>query len=141
MGHSSRRRSSVLFLLVGLVASGARSAHARQAVPTQEPIANSDVFLPLLADPKQTRFTAAYLYDRTRLLGSPLVDVGLGQTFGLLRLRHLQLSLAAGAFSQFTLATRSADLVNTDFLLGLPLTFRHGAVSTRLRVYHQSSHL
>src|SRR3989441_12003782 len=33
------------------------------------------------------------------------------------------------------------DLINTDYLVGLPLTYRHGSWATRLRLYHQSSHL
>src|SRR2546427_11837849 len=33
------------------------------------------------------------------------------------------------------------DLINTDYLVGLPLTYRHGSWATRFRLYHQSSHL
>ncbi|MCC7386189.1 MAG: DUF1207 domain-containing protein [Deltaproteobacteria bacterium] len=49
--------------------------------------------------------------------------------------------LEAGIASQFDLTSESNDLVNTDYLVGLPVTFRTGAWSGRLRLYHQSSHL
>jgi hypothetical protein len=35
----------------------------------------------------------------------------------------------------------SFDLVNADYLVGLPLTVRYEDFSTQLRVFHQSSHL
>lgn len=33
------------------------------------------------------------------------------------------------------------DLINTDYQVGLPVTYRRGAFATRFRLYHQSSHL
>ena len=44
-------------------------------------------------------------------------------------------------FSQFNLDAPSFDLINADYLVGLPLTFRTAGFTARLRVYHQSSHL
>src|SRR3989475_6486886 len=35
----------------------------------------------------------------------------------------------------------TTDLLNTDYLVGLPLTYQHGSLTTRLRLFHQSSHL
>ncbi len=51
------------------------------------------------------------------------------------------MSVAAGVFSQFDMETRSNDLINTDFVVGFPFTYRRGAVSLRASIYHQSSHL
>lgn len=53
----------------------------------------------------------------------------------------VQLSLSATVFAQFDLGATSYDLLNSDFVIGLPITIRHGAFSMRLRPYHQSSHL
>jgi hypothetical protein len=50
-------------------------------------------------------------------------------------------SVAAGVFSQFNMQTPSNDLINTDFIIGFPLTWRAGPLSARARIYHQSSHL
>jgi len=44
-------------------------------------------------------------------------------------------------FSQFDLSSTTADLMNTDYLVGLPVAYRRGNTAMRLRVYHQSSHL
>jgi hypothetical protein len=67
--------------------------------------------------------------------------VGFGQTIDLVGGRDWQLAIAAGAFSQFDMERATTDLLNTDYLVGLPFTFRHGATATRFRLYHQSSHL
>src|SRR6266498_4530063 len=58
-----------------------------------------------------------------------------------LRGGNWQLAIAAGVFSQFDMSSRTADLMNTDYLVGLPVTYQRGAVTTRFRLYHQSSHL
>src|SRR2546425_2924084 len=98
-------------------------------------------FQPLLADPKEPQFFATYLWDRSPRLGSRLASVGFGQTIGLVRESDWELAIAAGVFSQFNMQSATNDLINTDYLVGLPLTYRHGSWSTRLRLYHQSSHL
>ena len=52
-----------------------------------------------------------------------------------------QVSLLGGVFSQFDLDAPSQGLVNSDFVIGLQVTYRRDRVSTRLRGYHLSSHL
>jgi hypothetical protein len=52
-----------------------------------------------------------------------------------------QLDLEGGILSQFNVEASSDDLLNTDFLVGFPLTYRNGPYSARFRVMHQSSHL
>jgi len=44
-------------------------------------------------------------------------------------------------FAQFDLDSASNDLINADYIIGLPLTIRRHGFSIRARVYHQSSHL
>jgi hypothetical protein len=53
----------------------------------------------------------------------------------------VQLDVFGSIFAQFDLGAASNDLINADYLIGLPLTFRRSGFSTRLRLYHQSSHL
>jgi hypothetical protein len=126
-------------------------------MPTpDEPVAESsptvsfprgDVFAPLIADPKEAE---TYL----RLVGVRSVDgnhsegqIGIGQNFGLYRWpgrranEGWQVGIVGAAWSQFDMNTPSKDLLNTDFLIALPLSLRTGAFSARLRAYHQSSHL
>lgn len=139
--HPRFRLVSAIGLVVAMVASGA--AAAQEAGVTREPLPSGDIFRPLLADPKEPRFFATYLWDRSPRLGSQVSSVGLGQTIGLFRSRggRWQVSVAAGVFSQFNMQAASNDLINTDYIIGLPVTYRSGALSTRLRLYHQSSHL
>ena len=49
--------------------------------------------------------------------------------------------MQAGVFSVFDLDAKSADLVNADYLVGIPLSARYEDWSAMLRLYHQSSHL
>jgi len=108
-----------------------------------------DVFRPLLADPKEPRFSGSLQRVRFRDVGESLdaAFVGFGGTFGLWGLRQekncngLQVNIFAAVFSQFNLDAPSSDLINSDFQFGLPLTLRHGPLSVRLRVFHQSSHV
>src|SRR5438477_8141724 len=99
------------------------------------------VFQPLLADPKEPQFFAAYLWERSPRLAPRLGSVGFGQTIGVASGRTWQVAIAAAVFSQFNLDRPTADLMNTDYRVGLPVTYRHARVTTRLQLYHQSSHL
>lgn len=130
------------WLTAALLALAAAGAPCR-AQGTAEPLPRGDLFHPLLADPKQPQFFASFLWTHGPRLDTHVGAVGLGENIGLIRGhdRRWQLSVAAGAFSQFNLRTTSIDLLNTDFIIGLPFTWRRGATSFRVRIYHQSSHL
>jgi hypothetical protein len=119
------------------------------------PLPHGDVFCPLTADPKAIRSFASFLRARAtqvnpstaRAFDTDVGAVGIGDRIGLGRWNGarpndgVQLSLEAGVFAQFDVNASSFDLLNADYVIGLPLTFRRGALSGRLRVYHQSSHL
>jgi hypothetical protein len=103
------------------------------------------LFKPLLADPRWPHFAGAlqrYTGDRQ------LKDVGavsFGESFSFYRDRlgsgWWEVGIHAGVFAVFDLNERSFDLVNADYLVGIPLTYRLGDFSALLRVFHQSSHL
>ena len=108
------------------------------------------VFCPLIADPKQVRTFASYLRGEFPSLSPErrnVGSVGIGDTVRFFRDGGptpgdgVQLGLDAAVFAQFNLDAPSADLINADYTFGIPLTFRHGGFSGRVRVYHQSSHL
>ena len=73
-------------------------------------------------------------------------SVALGENFGLWSRRKegscdgTQVGVLMGAFSQFNLFGPT-QLINTDFLFGVPVSWRSEFVSARARLYHQSSHL
>jgi uncharacterized protein DUF1207 len=106
-----------------------------------------DLFTTLLADPKEPRFYLSYRVFKFRTDQIHAAVGGYGEIFGLYRHRDTgggydwQANFGGGIHSQFDLQARSLDLVNTDYLIGFPFSFRKGAESYRFTLYHQSSHL
>jgi Protein of unknown function (DUF1207) len=111
------------------------------------------IFCPLIADPKEARSFVSFLRGTFRSLDDPtgegtsIASVGLGDTFGLVRVggpeagEGIQLDVVGSIFAQFDLGAESNDLINADYVIGLPLTFRRNGFSVRAKLYHQSSHL
>jgi hypothetical protein len=134
-------RPRIGLLLAAAMLAGGPAAPAQGPTQRAQEHAGSALFQPLLADPKEPRFFAQYLRLRSPRLASSLGSVGFGQTIGLARTRDWQVAIAAGVFSQFDMGSSTTDLMNTDYVIGLPITYRQGAFATRVRLYHQSSHL
>lgn len=115
--------------------------------PDTVPFPTGDLFWALLADPKQPGFFVSVREYDTPIDNATLAAVGFGETFGLYRREGkragdgLQVSISGALFAQFNLDAPSADLVNADYIIGIPVTYRHGPWSSRIRLYHQSSHL
>ncbi|HSL72703.1 MAG TPA: DUF1207 domain-containing protein [Longimicrobiales bacterium] len=118
------------------------------------PLPQGTLFCPFVADPKFEHSFVSYLRgdfatiaDSASAPDTNIGAVGLGDSFGLFRIsgnnpgNGLQLDLMGAIFAQFNLDRPSFDLINADYLVGLPVTFRTGGFTTRLRLYHQSSHL
>ena len=133
----------------GYVESSEDSGTSENGIFQSVGLPDDDVFRPLLADPKEPRFSGNLQRVRFRDVDETvdIAVVGFGGTFGLWGLRQekncngLQLNIFGAVFSQFDLDASSSDLINSDFQFGLPLTLRHGPFSARLRVFHQSSHV
>jgi len=106
-----------------------------------------NLFQPLLADPKQLQFFVSINNFKSPGVRYTMASVGFGETFGLYRFfgtregDGLQLNIEGGLFAQFNLDAPSYDLINADYTIGIPATYRRGDNSLRLRIYHQSSHL
>ena len=113
----------------------------------QSAFPKDDVFRPLLADPKQPQFFASWQATRVRTsqTSANIGSVGFGENFGFYTRRKgcngWQVGVLAGVFAQFNLDAPSKDLINADYVVGVPLSWRSGAWSTRVRLYHQSSHV
>ena len=111
------------------------------------------IFCPLLADPKEPRSFVSWLRGTFRSLDDPsgtgttIGSVGVGDSFGLVRWNGrttgdgVQLDLVGSIFAQFDLGAPSNDLINADYIIGVPLTIRRNGFSIRTTLYHQSSHL
>lgn len=131
----------------GCIKEGSESSWTRRAVWEEEGalLSTREVFPRLLADPQEPRTSLRYQYHHrgeARHIGAvsagdafPLVDWRLSQY------ETVQLGLEGGVFSIFDLDSDSFDLINTDFVIGVPLAYRDGAFAARARLFHQSSHL
>ncbi len=106
-----------------------------------------DLFRPLIADPKESTFFASLLGGSSPSRGSRTGSVGIGATVAIVRWAGpgphdgLEFGLGGGVFAQFDLTRKSHDLINADYVIGLPIALRRGPYAVRFRVYHQSSHL
>ncbi len=163
-----RRLSHCVALLAALSATVATAARAQLhpstacgvGIPADEStgyvgLPEGDVFCPLVADPKSIRSFASYLRARATQFNpttqstfdTDVGAVGISDAIGLGRWNGarpndgVQFAVSAGVFAQFDLRSSSYDLLNADYTVGLPVTFRYGAFSGRARIYHQSSHL
>ncbi len=107
----------------------------------------NDLFQPLLSDPKQPRFSASYLWGESSSLDTQAGAVAFGANFGIVRWggatldEGVQISLAGGVFAQFDMLAPSMDLMNADYVIGIPVALSAGGFTGRVRLYHQSSHL
>jgi uncharacterized protein DUF1207 len=157
--HVRRRVGASIAILTGLLGIASRvvaqipaSTRCGVGIPASEvsgyvPLPRGDVFCPLLADPKGQRSFVSYLHETSDQGDMNVGSVGISDAFGLLRVGGpkpgdgFQMSLAGSVFAQFDLDSSSYDLVNADYIIGLPITVRRQAFSMRFRLYHQSSHL
>ncbi len=105
-----------------------------------------ELFRPALADPKEPRFFVSPRHYDTGTETLWLAEVGYGTNFPVYgRIDEAgngwNIGISGGLFGLFNLEADSFDLINADYTLGFPLTWRQGKTSGRLRLYHQSSHL
>jgi hypothetical protein len=107
----------------------------------------NDVFRPLLADPKQPQFFASWQVTEIRSTDDNvnIGAVGIGDNIGLVGRRNgcdgWQVGIFAGVWAQFDMDESSYPLLNADYQVGIPFSWRRGIVSSRVRLLHQSSHL
>lgn len=106
-----------------------------------------DVFRPLIADPAAPRSFVSVLNLDTETDRVTIASLGTGVSFGLYRRpgerpgEGWQVSIFGAVFSQFNLDASADDLINTDYRIGVPLTYKRAELSARVALWHQSSHL
>jgi hypothetical protein len=94
-----------------------------------------DLFNPLIADIKMPRFFVSYRQYRYQDKAITIGAVGVGQVFGLYRSVDRdsgpgwQANSEGGLQAQFNLDASSEDLINADYFVGVPLSYRKGAMS------------
>ena len=109
---------------------------------------NHSLFQPLIADPKWPRFTLAYQYDLKRsVLRRHAFAPNFGASFSLYRIadrekdQEWELSMQAGLFGLMDIGRTPSALINADYFVGVPISYRTGAFTALLRPYHISTHL
>jgi len=131
---------------LGEIPGAMRVVIAAGPPPRNEWLPGGTLFRPLIADPRWPHFGVSYrryLDDRQlRNAAAP----SFGETFTLWRQRlgpvtAWEFGVQAGVFSLFDLDADSRDLVNADYFVAVPVSFRHDAFSSLFRIFHQSSHL
>ncbi len=113
----------------------------------------SVLFPPLVANPREANYSIGYRYG-DRVLGKRIIPISLGDIFPVFRWNDvfiwhgdLQIDISAcvwGVFQfddQKTPKDEWAELVNTDYMLSIPITYAFDSWAYRLRLYHISSHL
>ncbi|MFH1227601.1 MAG: DUF1207 domain-containing protein [Planctomycetota bacterium] len=105
------------------------------------------LFYAPLASPKEPRSHVTWLRLNLPRESFTIGSVGFGDSFGLVRWPGLgqadawQLNISGAVLAQFNMDTNTNDLINADYIIGFPLSYRNGSWSARMRLFHQSSHL
>lgn len=130
------------------VTSAPPAAPTKQAPPlvtAVEALPVDELFKPLIADPRQPQFSLRYhRYEAAESFNAASVSFGdyFGFASGVLKEYGIsQIGLQGAVFALFNLDAPSQDLINADYWIGVPLSFRRGPFSYLTRIYHQSSHL
>lgn len=101
-------------------------------------------FPTMLAQPHILGYSVGYRsYDR---IFKSTLPISIGDQFSLYQFKinscaRLYFGIEACVWAIFEAKTKSLSLINADYFIALPLTYINGKFSTRLRVFHQSSHL
>jgi hypothetical protein len=112
------------------------------------------LFPPLVADPRQPTYSVN-VRVADRVVGHWGVAVSLGDDFPIFRWHDvfrwsgdMQIGIEAGVWAVFDFTHHpkgdngdTCELVNTDYFVGVPLTYAVDRWAYRLRIYHISGHL
>jgi len=117
----------------------------RPATTTTGFLPEQELFAMPIADPRAPASSGAVLWSLDDDGPSMVGRADFGDSLPLYGWRMAagtwQAGIQGGVFSIFDIDRPSPELVNSDFLLGLPLEARYGDLSARMRIFHQSSHL
>lgn len=109
------------------------------------------LFKPLIANPRDPVYSIAYRWG-DYVIAENQIAISLGDIFPIYRFfdvfgGDMQIDIAACMWADFNMEPEVhpngewAELVTTDYILAIPITYAHGIYSFRLRAYHISSHL
>lgn len=105
----------------------------------------SPFFPTMLAQPHIIGYSAGYRsYDK--IFRTSCLPVSIGDQFSLYQFKtersgRLYFGIEACVWAIFEARAKSLSLINADYYIGLPLTYINKKFSSKLRIFHQSSHL
>ncbi len=102
------------------------------------------IFQPLSADPRWPAFSGAMQKYFRRPGARALWAATFGESFPFAGSRdgeRWQFGLQAAVFTIWDVQTESQELINTDFIVGFPYTWRRGRWTGMYRLFHVSTHL
>lgn len=104
------------------------------------------LFVGLIADPRQARFSVSYQRYKVSEQMFNASNAAFGEYFGLAEgflgeSGTSQIGIQGGVFALFDLDSSSKNLINADYWIGFPISYRKSAWTYTLKIYHQSSHL
>jgi len=154
-GFEERRwnRSCPLFVFAALCASVFAGPGLAEIATAADPemeglrwLPSDELFDPLVADVRWPRFFAEHQWRLGTDEFSRVGSVGFGESFSFVRAPEREwgrweLGFQAMVDAIFDLSSRSFDLANEDYFVGLTGSVAARGVTTQLRVYHLSSHL
>jgi hypothetical protein len=104
------------------------------------------IFPALLANPKEPKAHASWQSYNTKYGADNISSFSFGEQFGIVeysdsdRTNSWQICLTGAAFSLFRFTKERGNLINSDYVIGIPVSYRNKEWSFRTRLYHQSSH-
>ncbi|OGL45689.1 MAG: hypothetical protein A2161_08615 [Candidatus Schekmanbacteria bacterium RBG_13_48_7] len=104
-------------------------------------------FVPVFANPKEPVSHAIWQSYDTKYGKFNMASVSFGEDFGIVRCLNQkegydwQLSLNGAVFTLFMFDSQEGNLMNADYIIGVPFSLKKYPWSFRARLYHQSSHL
>lgn len=120
-------------------------ALAAETPSKPEVLPRTKLFAPLLADPRYPHFSASWQNYQGHGGLHDVASVSVGDEIPFyqapISTGAWGIGLQAAVFALFDLDAQSKDLINADYWVGIPLSWRDGPNSALLRLYHQSSHL
>src|SRR5258708_32628455 len=129
---------------------GSTTADAQKSPMTDNGLAvlpGRKLFDPLIADPRTPHFGASFVHLNNAAELESGAAASFGETVPLLETDaslaggRLQIGILASVFALFDTGSQSEDLIDTDYSIGVPVSWRKGRWSAQARYLHQSSHL
>jgi hypothetical protein len=106
------------------------------------------LFKPFVADPRQVNYSVGWRFN-DEIYDKKLIDVSFADDLILYQWYKLpycwpgclQIAVEGAVWALFSPTEESAPLINADYYVGVPIMYRYGNWSFRLRPFHISSHI